>query len=760
MASSSTASNTPEVNIAYLFGRLWAARFGVLLFVAVITGLVYLFTQVAEPRYAAEAQLLIEAQETGFTRPDAEEGRGDIVLDERDVASEVQVLVSRDVAIQVIDRLNLGELEEFDPARGGTSLVDSILILLGLAEDPLSLSADERVFRNYDGNLTVYNIPGSRVVVVGFESSDPDLSARVANTVVDVYQEAQQAAQATTTRSATSFLEIEINELRDEVAAAEAAVARFRTNSGLLLGPNNTTLSSQQLSELSSELTRARTEQSNARSRAQEVRSLIASQGTQLALPDDFSTPLTQRLQEEQAQIRASIAELSATLLPGHPRIQELGAQQRDLGNQLRDEAGRVAQRFDNAAQVAEGRAQALEDQLAQLSAEAARTAEAEVELRALEREAAAQRDLLSSYLVRFREAATRDEPALLPTNARVIQTAQVDREAVFPRTLPMIIVGFVGSLAFSLLGVTSHAILSTAAREDEPSAAEPIARDYERMEPVPAPVAAAAPSPVSRPQIAPAYAAPDRHRPYEDHSPDVFDPAYAGATTLQPARRVDPPPAPVSPLPQVPPAPMPQTYALADPTDCRRLFAHFRTLGLGSEDGLRITVGAADMSITAGDLALRLARATALSGRSVVMIDAVGDLRALGLIADGPGFYELVTGQVTFDVALHKDPKSTLHIVPGGYSLARPDMVADDAADLVISAFATSYDAVIVNAGRDPQLLLECARINGCMVLGGQANRVAALAQTLSPIVRGDRVVAVQMPQAAVSPTASPVPA
>ncbi|MEM1289388.1 MAG: exopolysaccharide transport family protein [Pseudomonadota bacterium] len=783
MASYQSSHANAEINLAQILKKLWDARFGVMVFVLLVTGLVYLFTQIAEPKYLSEAQILVEAQETGFTRPEVDDAQVVEQVDPTDVLSEVQAIASRDVSMKVIEQLRLEELEEFDPALEGVSIINSTLVLLGLVEDPLRLSAGERVFQNFDEGLRVYPIPESRVIVVGFESSDPELSARIVDAVIENYLASQQAAQATTTRSATSFLEAEINELRQEVAQAEADVARFRASSGLLLGPNNTTLSAQQLSELSTELTRARADRSEARSRATEIRSLIAAQGNEVALPEDFSTPLTARLQEEQATIRASIAELSATLLPGHPRIRELNAQLGDLGGQLRGEAARVAQRFENAAQVSQARAEALEEQLAQLSAEAARIAESEVQLRALEREAAAQRDLLQSYLVRFREAATRDEPALLPTNARVIQTAQVDREAIFPRTLPMIMIAFVGSFAFAVLGVASQAILSSAVTEsefeDEGFEGEELARDevagasfaQQDAQNGSNQTASARPSTRSADYgyayadgepIPPQYQSADRSADVlttefhdaERSQPNLAERTLGARQPLQPTSFLENTPVNRRPefqaVPQSGPAPvaaaMPRTFALADPVECRHLFAHLRSVGLGSE-ALRITVGASDSSINAGDVALRLARATAQAGRSVVFIDCVGDLRGADLTPDGPGFFELITGKVMFDTALHKDPKSSLHVVPAGYSIAERHMVADDAADLVLNAFATSYEAVIVNAGRDPQLLLECARINDVMVLGGQPNRVAALAQTLSSIVPADRMLAVQMP-------------
>jgi uncharacterized protein involved in exopolysaccharide biosynthesis/Mrp family chromosome partitioning ATPase len=729
-----------EINLAYLIARLWRASFGVALFVIVITGLTYVFTQISDPKYRSDAQLLIEPQETAFTRPDAESGQNTPTIDERDILSAVQVMRSRDVGMDVIERLNLGDNPLFDSARDGIGTIKSMMILFGLSEDPMLLSVDERVYQSYVDGLKVFNVPGSRVVVVAYESPDPELSASIANAVVASYQATQRATQATNTRSASSFLETEIAELRQQVAEAEAAVARFRAGSGLFLGPNQTTLSAQQLSEVSTELTRARAAESEARSRAQELRNLISIQGTALALPDSFSTPLTRRLQEEQATLRARIAELGATLLPAHPRIQELNAQLSDLGSQIRAEASRVAQRFDNEARVASARAQALEDQLAGLTAQAARTSESEVELRALEREAAAQRDLLASYLVRFREAATREDTDLLPTNARVIQTAQVERDPVFPKTLPMIIIAMVGSLVLALLGVISHAILAGAVREDDGQVyrQDPSIRQEE-------------PPPETNSQLSQGMAA--GAATTTGRQTDRIRNAVAPTSRLE-SRQTQQPQAiatqitagPATMAPDVVPVPESTmaSYSLGDPSDCRRLFAHLRRVG-PQEGGTRITVGAADGSVVAGDIALNLARAMAQAGRSTLMMDCVGDLLGRDICPDGPGFYELVTGTAGFDTALHRDPQSQLHLVPSGFVQADRSMIADDAADLIMSALASNYDAVIVNAGRDPQLMLECAMINDCMVLSGDAGRVAALGHTLSSIVSRNQLIAVR---------------
>jgi uncharacterized protein involved in exopolysaccharide biosynthesis len=61
-----------------------------------------------------------------------------------------------------------------------------------------------------------------------------------------------------------------------------------------------------------------------------------------------------------------------------------------------------------------------------------------EIELRALEREAAAQRDLLESLLARYREALARTDTSYLPADARIISRAVAPMDPSFPKKTMM----------------------------------------------------------------------------------------------------------------------------------------------------------------------------------------------------------------------------------------------------------------------------------------------------------------------------------
>ncbi|MCC2113920.1 MAG: GumC family protein, partial [Hyphomicrobiales bacterium] len=256
--TSYTDAKEVDVDFGSLLGVIWQAKSRIILFTLIVVGIAFIWANTVKPRYASEARILIESGETSFTRPKDAQPVDDSksMLDEQAVASQVQVISSRDLARLVVRKLDLGKLPEFDSALDGISIFKQIFVVVGLVRDPLQMSAEERVLEKYYDRLTVYQIGKSRVIAIEFEASTPELAAKVANAIADEYVSWQQNAKRENTKDAAAWLESEIADLRKKVADAEARVAEFRSGSDLLVGQNNTSLNAQQLSDLNTELAR------------------------------------------------------------------------------------------------------------------------------------------------------------------------------------------------------------------------------------------------------------------------------------------------------------------------------------------------------------------------------------------------------------------------------------------------------------------------------------------------------------------------
>src|SRR5471032_1748947 len=428
------------------------------------------------PRYKSEARILIDGRENVFLRPSGERNEERNALDPEAVTSQVQLLLSRDLAREIIRKNKLAERPEFDPVLQGLSPLKSLLALFGIGRDPFSLTPEERVLDAYFDRFTAYAVDKSRVIVIEFQSRDPELAARVANSIAEGYLVLQQGARQDQAKSASQWLSGEIDSLRKKVSEAESRVEDFRSKSSLFVGTNNTTLSNQQMGELNTQLNNARALKSDAESKARLIREMLQS-GKPIEASEVLNSELTRRLSEQRVTLRAQLAEQSSTLLDGHPRIKELKAQLADIDRQIREEASKVSRSLENDSRIAAGRVDSLSASLETSKKQATSTNGQDVQLRAMEREAKSQRDLLESYLAKYRETTARENIDAAPADGRIISRALVSNTPAFPKKLPIVLIATLATLMLCAGCIATGELLRmTAPRASAAFASAPLA--------------------------------------------------------------------------------------------------------------------------------------------------------------------------------------------------------------------------------------------------------------------------------------------
>jgi uncharacterized protein involved in exopolysaccharide biosynthesis len=450
-----------ELNLGMVARAIWRKKLLILGLTFLVGAAAFAAVSYLTPRYKSEARVLVEGRENIFLRPEAEKTAIDRTpVDQETVTSQVQLVLSRDLAREVIRDLKLTEVPEFNAALRKASPL-AFLRKLGVIRDPMSMKEDERVLAAYYERLSAYAVDKSRVIAIEFQSADPELAARIANTIADKYLVFQQLAKQDQARSASKWLVGELDKLRQKVTEAEAKVEDFRAKSNLFVGSNNTSLSNQQLTELSSQVSAARAQKADAEVRARMIREALRS-GASLESTDVGNSDLIRRLSEQRVTLRGQLAEQSSTLLPQHPRIKEMRAQIADLDQQIRAEAEKIARGLENEAKVAGGRLDSLTANLDQLKRQTASNSDQDVQLRSLEREAKAQRDLFESYLAKYREATARDSIAAAPADARVISRAAVSNIPYFPRKIPIVLIASLATLCLATAFVVTGALLNS----------------------------------------------------------------------------------------------------------------------------------------------------------------------------------------------------------------------------------------------------------------------------------------------------------
>lgn len=652
-------SEDVDVDLRRLFSSLAANWVRILVVAALVAAIAFALAWMAKPRYSAETRILIETQESIFTRPDSR-GDGDAsVLDQEGVASQVELIGSTDLIKQVAKSLNLAKLPEFDQA-ADMSLLDRLLVRTGLRSDPFEIPAEERVLKAFREKLTVYRVENSRVIVISFSSEDPKLAAEIPNALAEAYLATSREAKQQSNIEATDWLKPEIEDLTKRVREAEARVAEFRGKSDLLVGQNNSVLATQQLSELSSELSRVRAARASAEATAQGVRAALKSGASLDAFPEVLSSGLIQRLRERQVQLKADIADLSTTLLDNHPRIRSLKSQLADLDTQIRGEAEKVLQGLETEAATAKRREEQIVADLNSLKVESARAGEEEVELRSLEREANAQRELLESYLTRYREATSRGDRNYQPVDARIFSRAVVPNEPYFPKILPIVGAAFAGSLLMMAIFTLLAELFSGRAMRPAPG------RKPEPVEQV------AMPEPVTAVPVA-----------------EKAEQQVEAATV----RRH---PAAAPPVTAPPSEPLRPQSALGE-IDIARAADRLISSGAGraifvSPEGDEAAAASVMVARAISDAGLRvlLLDLTASGAASMPMLDSGGY----------PGITNLLTSESQFADVIHADHYSDCHVIPVGTANPVRAMRAVDRLPIILDSLTTAYDMVVVECG------------------------------------------------------------
>jgi len=642
-----------EADMRGLGRALWQKKTTILGFTLIAAAAAFVVVNAITPRFRSESRLLLESGENVFLRAEADKNQPDrTTIDPEAVTSQIQIILSRDLARKVIDAEKLIDNPEFDAG----SPLQTLLSLVGIGRDRSAMTQEERTLESFYDRLDVFAVEKSRVIAIDFSSANPDLAARVANRIAETYLQMQQTAKQDQTRAAGNWLAGEIDKMRAKVADAEAKVEQYRNQANLFSGSNNTSLPSQQLTEINSQISVARGQKADLEARARQLRDLIRT-GKQIDSADIANSDTMRRLIEQRIALRAQLAEQSTTLLPQHPRIKELTAQVAETDRQIRVEGERLARQLDNDAKVASDRLQTLTASLDQVKKMASQTSEQDVQLRALEREAKTDRDLLESYLSKYREASARDSINAAPPEARIISRASPAIKPSFPKKGPTVLIAAFAAFMLSAGFTVTGALL-------------------------------AAPAPSYGYAYAPAgYAG--------GYAPPMMPPAPP------PMPRVAAPP--LVPMPPTQPAPIPIAASSVE-----HIAARLRQAG---DAGRRVTVVGTARNVGTTFAAITLAR-TLAKDSSVALVDlAFGapNLSVISTDANAPGLAELVRGTASFGDIITRDQYSQVHLIATGNvgsdaaALAASPMLAT-----VVEALVRSYNHVVIDIGAASEVAVE----------------------------------------------------
>ena len=454
------AEQAPEqVEILNVLRRRWRI---ILACICIITAISAAVALQITPRYTAESSVVLDTRKTQVVDLEAVVSR--LPAETAVIRSEVEVLRSPTIAEKVAKKFDLTSIPEFNPRlrpasmleplyEGVRTLLTNLEPLLGITRvetmiDPDPAQADLlEATRLLQQQTNVVNDGRSYVLWIRVDSENPKLAASLANAYADLYLQAQLEAKFDAVRRANEWLNEQLTDLRNQVQAADRAVQTFSAEHNLTQAKGET-VTTQQMSELNSQLIIAAADRAQKESSLRQIQEQLRSGGVDAAA-QVLSSPLIQQLRKQETDLLQQEALLASRYKPAHPAMIDAKAQERDLQKKIQNEIDRIVQGVAGEVVAARAREAALRDGLVRLQKSSANQGATEVQLHELERQADSTRTLYENFLNRFQE--TSAQVGIQQADARLVATARVPKLPSYPRIGMLIGIAVVGS---TLLGI------------------------------------------------------------------------------------------------------------------------------------------------------------------------------------------------------------------------------------------------------------------------------------------------------------------
>lgn len=265
------------------------------------------------------------------------------------MATQIDIITSKNVALRVVDRLRLAEspqvIAQFNESTDGVGNVRDWLSDLLLTKLDIAPSRD------------------SSVVNISFSGSDPQFAAAVANTFAEEYQRASVQLKSDPMKKATTYFNTQTRQLRDNLESAQSRLSKYQQEHGIVSVDNRLDVESQRLNDLSAQLVAAQSQSMEANSRQR------SAQGAGADSPDVANNPIVVNLKLSLATADSKVAELAQRLGRNHPQYLSARAEADGLRAQLNAATRVTSNSVSNNATILSQREGALRQALAEQKA-------------------------------------------------------------------------------------------------------------------------------------------------------------------------------------------------------------------------------------------------------------------------------------------------------------------------------------------------------------------------------------------------------
>ncbi|MGC3981967.1 MAG: chain length determinant protein EpsF [Steroidobacteraceae bacterium] len=405
------------MSLKQLFQVLWARKL-LFLTVCALTLAAALAAGVLLPKkYVAEAAVVVDVNGND---PLSEKSTTPLQLQPAYIATQMDVIASRNVAMRVVEQQKLMDDPDFERA------YQADMHGQGSKQNWLA----DRLL----DSLTVRSSRSGNVIYLQYASASPERAARIVDAFADGYIQASLDLKVDPARRQSGWFDTQVDSLRTALEEAQKKLSAYQSQRGVI-GTDDARLNVEnaRLEELSNQLVAAQSTMFETNARAEQM-----SEAGLANRPDEMSdvlkSPLLQNLKTELARAEAKFADVSQRFDRNHPQYMsaaaELTALQKKVAAEVENARGTVSREATIASQRVNNLKQALEQQRGRILA----LQHTQDDYAVLKRDVDSARAAYDTALQRSGQ--TRLESRIDHTNIAILNRAVVPMQPASPKPL------------------------------------------------------------------------------------------------------------------------------------------------------------------------------------------------------------------------------------------------------------------------------------------------------------------------------------
>lgn len=424
--------------------RYWRAvarnKWRILALVMLVGLIATLYAFSLTPIYRSTATLLVEG-----SRPKGKAGISEEELyvsytgSTRDYyLTQFEIIKSREFAERLVRVMALSKHPEFAPREAPKAWYAGLMpwprpsvpaTVAGATGPELEDSVIDAVM----ARISLQPVRNTQLVKVSFDSTDPELAARVPNTLATIYIVADLEARAEAARRSTQFLVRQSGDLKAKLVDSEHALQQYREREKIIEAKGVSLAgASRQLEDLSSSLMEARRKRADLEAAYEQVNAARQGKSAESfdTLPVVLRHPLVQRAKDAESEAERRFGDASKRYGPDHPRMVAAQAELKAAQENLKRQANTAAQGLAKDYELARANEASIERALGRSKGDIQSYNRKEFELQSLERDVAANRQLFEAFMQRSREARAGDMQSPI---GRIVDEARPAKGAFGP---------------------------------------------------------------------------------------------------------------------------------------------------------------------------------------------------------------------------------------------------------------------------------------------------------------------------------------